>query len=656
MPAPQDFAYPQPADHDDDDVVWALQAGNVEWQRGATADALVWLRRAIESANAAGNAFRASEIQAAVDELAEIMWGGGEQTSAPQGARPASVPPDFLDSELDDSDFEEVEEGTPEELSDDDLVAEEAWLEEDTSETAIDAPDPQTMAPSALLDADPETMAPSALLDDVDPETMAPSALISEDDEAEATVVGSVDQLAPYDDAGEIDGGDSLASDPAEHTVLDALPPEGTEDEALPSYALDEPEAQADAEALPSFALEEEDVARDPLPSYDLEEPEVAREALPSYALEEPEAAREALPSYSLEEPQSGPGALPSYALDAPVVEAPRSSQRPSLQRSLPPVSSRGLPAIPELRRSEPDLNAIVSSVPAVPVDLGVDPVDLSIAHSLEESPRVNLAVSEQSSRSSSQPIGKPIVDGVPLNDCLGFEDLPEDIQIRLALAARLERLGVDEELTAFGAALVTHGAAAVVTEISDEPALMATKGDVVFTEGSLVDGTKLRVVSTLENTVIAVWSHADLEDALEDCPWVKETLQGIADRFQALAGATLGILGERLDAALRRSVIDRMEVRAYAPGEQVIAKDTPVPGLYIVGAGRVELLNDDDSQVVSDLLPGDFLFPQGVLASGAAPSTARAGTKGALLLVANRSVAHELVTSVPPLLEALVS
>jgi hypothetical protein len=233
---------------------------------------------------------------------------------------------------------------------------------------------------------------------------------------------------------------------------------------------------------------------------------------------------------------------------------------------------------------------------------------------------------------------------------------LPEDVQIKVAMAARLERPEIDEELSAFGAALVTHGAVAVVTDISDEPAMIATKGDVVFTEGSLLDGTKLRVVSTLENTVVAVWSHAHLEEALENCPWVRETLQAIADRFQALAGATLGVLGERLDAALRRTVLDRMEVRAYAPGEQLIAKGVAVPGLYIVGAGRVELLSDDNSQVVSDLLPGDFLFPQGVLSASAAPSAARAGAKGALLLVANRSLAHELVISVPPLLEALVS
>jgi CRP-like cAMP-binding protein len=620
MPASQEFVYPQPTDHDDDDVVWALQAGSVEWQRGAKADALVWLRRAIESANAAGNAFRASEIQAAVDELAEIMWGGSEQPPADE----------LVDSELDDSEFEEIDDAAAEELSDDDLVAEEAWLEEDTSETALDAPsallddaDPETMAPSALLDdADPETMAPSALLDDVDPATIAPLPLLSASDDAEATVVGSTELLSPYDaDLGDPGVDDGLVPDAQEHTVLDALPPEGIDDEALPSYELEEP---AVADALPSYALEEADPG-----------------ALPSYALDEPA-------------PQHRP--LPSYAPNESVVAAPRPDPaRPDSVRG-PSSAPRVLPAIVDLpRRSEPDLNAIVSSVPAVPIDLGVEPVDLAIATSLEESPRAHLAVKE-ALQAHAPVTDKPIVDGVPLNECLGFEDLPEDIQIKLALTARLERLAVDEELNAFGAALVTHGAAAVVTDISDEPALIATKGDVVFTEGSLLDGTKLRVVSTLQNTVIAVWSRTDLEEALKDCPWVAETLRAIADRFQAMAGVTLGTLGERLDAALRRSVIDRMEVRAYAPGEQLIGKDTPVPGLYIVGAGRVELLDDDDSHAVADLLPGDFVFPQGVLSAGAAPNTARAGTKGALLLVANRSVAHELVTSVPPLLEALVS
>jgi len=500
MPAPSDFVYPQPHNDDDDDVVWALQAGAVEWQRGAHTDALVWLRRAIEAANAAGNAFRASEIQAALDELAEIMWRASEPPPAPKPNQAASPPATLPDSEIRDVDLadDEVE---AEDLTDEALVAEEAWLDDDESRDSL-----LFRLPKVPTSDEPD----------------------------------SLDDLTTVDDIGSLLGDD----DAQKHESL--------------------------------------------LPDLD-------RYSSPIHV--------------GFQEPEP-----------------------------------------------DTDINAIVASVPSPGMDLGNEPIDQAIASALEsDAPRFSLRPSAEHRVQPAPAQAKPMVDGVPLGECLGFEDLPEETQAMLAGVAKLERLRVDEELATFGAALVTHGAAAVVSEISDEPALLATKGDVVFTEGSLADGTKLRVVSTRDDTVVAVWSHADLEQALSACPWVHETLQTIADRFQALAGATLGILGERLDASLRRIVIDRMEVRAYAPGEIVIARGAAIPGLYIVGAGRVDLVGEDE-QVKSESLPGDFLFPEGVLSALPAPAAARAGAKGALLLVASRSVAHELVTSVPPLLEALVS
>jgi hypothetical protein len=47
-------------------------------------------------------------------------------------------------------------------------------------------------------------------------------------------------------------------------------------------------------------------------------------------------------------------------------------------------------------------------------------------------------------------------------------------------------------------------------------------------------------------------------------------------------------------------------------------------------------------------------LFAEQILAAGGAPSTARAGKTGSLLLFAQRMTAHELLVSVPPLLEIL--
>ena len=66
----------------------------------------------------------------------------------------------------------------------------------------------------------------------------------------------------------------------------------------------------------------------------------------------------------------------------------------------------------------------------------------------------------------------------------------------------------------------------------------------------------------------------------------------------------------------------------------------------------RLEIVEAD--AVTGELAPGDFLFADEVLAAGKAHATARAGQTGALLLVASRAVAHELLLSVPPLLEIL--
>ncbi|HWZ92411.1 MAG TPA: hypothetical protein VNW92_26280, partial [Polyangiaceae bacterium] len=70
--------------------------------------------------------------------------------------------------------------------------------------------------------------------------------------------------------------------------------------------------------------------------------------------------------------------------------------------------------------------------------------------------------------------------------------------------------------------------------------------------------------------------------------------------------------------------------------------------------AGRIEI--GDGDAIESELGPGDFLFAAQVLSGGAAPHAARAGKGGALALFAGRHVAHELLLSVPPLLEIFAS
>jgi CRP-like cAMP-binding protein len=130
-----------------------------------------------------------------------------------------------------------------------------------------------------------------------------------------------------------------------------------------------------------------------------------------------------------------------------------------------------------------------------------------------------------------------------------------------------------------------------------------------------------------------------------------------VADRFQALAGVTMGAMGDRLDDSLRALITDRCEVRTLLPYEVLVEKGATLPGLHIVGGGRVEIIvehEDGSGEVEDELGPGDFLFAPQVLGGASAPATARAGKGGALVLFAGRMTTHELLVSVPPLLELL--
>ncbi len=254
--------------------------------------------------------------------------------------------------------------------------------------------------------------------------------------------------------------------------------------------------------------------------------------------------------------------------------------------------------------------------------------------------------------QSPSEPPTTPDLLGMSLDRVRGLQDLPPESQQALSLNARIETLGKDEELNGFAVALVLKGAVKIMPAIADAVCAHASVGDVVFTEGHLADGVMLRAVADADDTRLAFWDAKTLAEQIANCPWVDDDLRAIADRFQALAGAAMGSLGERLDDGLRAMVTDRCEVLALKPGEALLEQGETVNGMYVVGGGHIELL--DGERVTEELYPGEFLFAAQVMAGGGAPRTVRASSSGALLLRADRMVAHELLVSVPPLLEIL--
>jgi len=248
------------------------------------------------------------------------------------------------------------------------------------------------------------------------------------------------------------------------------------------------------------------------------------------------------------------------------------------------------------------------------------------------------------------EPEGDPEVGGVLLGEVRGLEDVPPEGQAILAREAHLERLGTDEEAGSFGLALVLRGSVKVMPAIADLSCAVAGKGEIVWSEGNIEEGVALRLVSAEAGTEVAVWDAELLKSTVRDYPWVVEDLKALADRFQALAGVAMGSLGERLDDSLRAMVTERCEIKRLLPGEVLTKQGEPVGGMYIMAAGRLEIL--DGEAVESELGPGEFLFGAQVLSNGKAPRNSRAGKGGALVLFAGRGVAHELLMTVPPLLE----
>jgi CRP-like cAMP-binding protein len=251
--------------------------------------------------------------------------------------------------------------------------------------------------------------------------------------------------------------------------------------------------------------------------------------------------------------------------------------------------------------------------------------------------------------------LSPPSVLGIPLGEVRGLEDLPEDSQRGLARSVEIHVLDAEEEVTGFGLALVLEGRIAVMPAVMDVVCVQAGRGELIFAEGHIGDGVALKVVAAEDNTRVAAWPIEQFAEAIAPCPWVRDELRRVGDKLQAMVGAAMGPMGEKLDEQLRAMVLDRCSVKLLLPGEAVAEAGKPIAGMTIVGAGRLALFDKAGQEIPdAELGPGDFVFPSEMLSAAKAPASVRAAESGALVVFADRKTAHELLMSVPPLIEVL--
>ncbi|MEZ4233397.1 MAG: hypothetical protein R3B89_29725 [Polyangiaceae bacterium] len=658
------FEIPEPRDDDDDDVAWALQTAAVQWNRQAHADTIVWLRRAEDFAKAAGALERAKQIDEVASRIADDMA-------------------DLAASEEE----TDVITSAPKLEAFDDVRPRES-LGEIEVDVVISEPtaSPSPPAPPVNLATTQQSTYQSAEVAEARARPRAPS-------ERKPDV--TVSNRPPPPPRRPPPPPRTGAPPPPPRPAAPPPPPSATGLPPLPPPRVAAEAVSLDAEAIRDTAVEMDEepegntaqvqralerMRRDSSVDALLDSPASSR-AAPVSASElieasgveslvesaSPVSMSELIPD-STENDRPTPDFGQHHPSEAPVQDSPTLRRiRAATPTDVMPAARRPDAGIPGPPQDDPTEQMLSFERPTVVADIpGSEPppVTLETEPPLAEPTERKLTAAEPASPSSLPPPVderptevplsgglEPVVAGVSLMEVQGLEDLPEDAQQELVQSAELVTLGQDEEISQFEVVLVTAGEVRVMPAVDDLVAATAGVGQVVFTTGSLEEGVALRATAGEAGATVAVWRKGAMERATADCPWVADELKLVADRFQSLAGAAMGLLGERLDEQLRSQVTDRLAVRRVLPEEVVVEEGSPVPGLFIVGAGRLEQVNGSE---VEELLPGDFVLPAQILSAGKAPATIRAGASGAVVLFGERMVAHELLMIVPPLLEIL--
>jgi len=572
-------SFPLALEDDADDVAWALRTAGVEWNRGARADALEWLLRAVDTAIDAGRIERAREIQRNINDLSSALRsspapGPSSGSAPPQSRRPrtSSMPPLPPPPGYEALEAETLEVDVELELEDADEVESLEVLEAEVIE------DENLEEEEAPEEATTQWGVPTSGEDPID-----------EDD------------LEPIESGLEV----------VEESIR-------VEDEP-PLFASEPPTVQHQA-AAPGAPL----IQPQPLPRFSEVEPETTL-AIPA------------------EPPESQPGAFPAPGSQP----HPESRPKPEPFHRSPSFGDHiGPPASVVLRAASAILDADPTIPPAAPPSAPAAPGSAV-------PPRASPPPLPAPPGVVSEP--PPSLLGIELSEVRGLEDLPEESQQDLSRKVRIHALETDEEVTGFGLALVLSGKVSVMPAIMDVVCVRAGRGELIFAESHVPEGVTLKVVAAEPGTRVAAWPIEQFAEAIAPCPWVRDELRGVGDRLQAFAGAAMGQMGEQLDEVLRNLVFDRCTVKLLLPGEAVATAGKPLAGMTVVGAGRLEV-SDPAGNPVDELGPGDIVYPSEMLRAAPAPANVKAGEGGALIVFADRKTAHELMMSVPPLIEVLSS
>ncbi len=670
--------FPLPLDDDPEDVSWALSTAEALWKRGERADAITWIRRAAEAAGEAEADDRVLALARAAADLTAML--------AANHAPPAPIAEPARPAPLLHNPFLDPPEPAP-------VAVEPAGIEIELDDVALEpTSDPRPAPPVAAAKPHKPPPKPGSKASEgsfIPTPNAFPSPLLALSAAELAAVVAEQEAAPerPFDDPF-LDG--RREGDRDSHPRVPTIPPEPPDFHPTPMALRAAPEAVAPPTS--AGANEDDDdvvTSAPPLPSLDaIEQTPMLGEAVLAMVSENsvktidppPRPRAEGAPPRPIaralgqhltpvdasfgeakapptRQPQIASATIEAAAPPAGAPEPPRPSRsvpppRPTLPSQPPPrlelspIEGIAIPSAPKVPsvggppRPAPKSPSVAPPPPAPPPEAFV-PAPAAAAPSLPP----------PSSAAQSSP---PAPEDLSTVEALA--DVPEDERNAFARLGTLMTLAPEQDVEAPPLIVVLRGEVEVRT-----PGFLTTIDAITKSQARLLSPRppaegSFRLHAGFKGASFLAFDLDAVATLRTAAPWVLDEFEQGSDDLHVMAGAVRGPLGERLDGSMLSLVLDRAETMRLAPHATVVKHGEPVRALVVCGGGSLSLRVADapDAMEIGSIEPGEILYPSELLARQPAPSTVRAGERGALVLVATRQSTAELLATVPPLVELL--
>ncbi|MGZ3455225.1 MAG: hypothetical protein ACXVEF_36820, partial [Polyangiales bacterium] len=234
--------------------------------------------------------------------------------------------------------------------------------------------------------------------------------------------------------------------------------------------------------------------------------------------------------------------------------------------------------------------------------------------------------------------------------------DVPDDAREALANASEKVVLLPDEAARAPSMVIVLQGELEVRAKGFLTRLDVIGAGQVRLLAAFAPAEGELQVVAGAKGARFLGLDARQIETLRAAAPWVVQELEPASDDVHVVAGVLRGRHGRRLDGGILDAVLSRAKTMRLGPDVKVVKQGEAVRALIVLGAGDLSLRAGEgpDAPEIGTVELGEIVFAPELLQRQPAPSTVRAGPKGALVIVVTRGATEELLVTVPPLLELL--